>query len=92
VMLDYMKRAGEQLFQTENYVSVPPALIIMDEQGSVWTLGFARQAGPKGEYSFDVLKDGQIVGEFASRIERRGGKVRIFGRDGWKVWTGKFFI
>jgi hypothetical protein len=91
-MLEYMKRQGEQLFQTENYVSVPPALIIMDERGSVWTLGFARENGPRGEYAFDVLKDGMSTGEWASRIERRGGKVRIFGRDGWKVWTGKFFI
>jgi hypothetical protein len=32
------------------------------------------------------------TGEFASRIERRNGRIRIFARDGWKIWNGKSFI
>ena len=88
----YMRLQGAQTHLTEAYVSVPPALIIVDERGSVWTIGFDMRLGPRGEYEFDVLRDGAKTGEYASRIERRGGKVRIFTRDGWKRWTGTTFI
>lgn len=92
-MLPYMKLQGEQRFQTENYVAIPPALIILDEMGAVWTLGLIRgHDGPQGEYSFNVVRDGVDTGEFASRVERRGGRVRIFTRTGWKRWTGHTFI
>jgi hypothetical protein len=89
-----MRREGEQQYVTESYVSVPPALIITDEVGAVWTLGFQtapRGKSPDGEYAFDVLRNGAPVGEIASRIEYRG-RVRIFTADGWKRWTGISFI
>lgn len=91
----FMKWEGEQKFITESYVSVPPALIIVDEQKAVWTIGFTtapKDITPDGEYAFDVLRNGIFVGEFASRIERRKGRIRIFTRDGWKWWTGTSFI
>jgi hypothetical protein len=83
----------EQTHITEAYVSIPPACTICDETGAIWTIGFRMHAlGPKGEYSFNVLRNGAETGEFASRIERRNGKVRIFTVDGWKNWNGRSFF
>jgi hypothetical protein len=87
--LQYRRLDGEQHFVTENYVSSPPALIVLDECGSVWSLGFQRGPAPKGEYAFSVLKDGYPTGVFASRIERRGGRIRCFTGEGWKIWSGR---
>jgi hypothetical protein len=88
----YMKLQGEQHFETENYVSSPPALIVLEGNGTVWSLGFNRMFGPRGEYQFDVLANGNWTGEWASRIERRMGRIRIFTCDGWKIWSGRGFI
>lgn len=88
----YMKLQGEQLFETENYVSSPPALVVLDAQGHVFTLGFTQMAGPRGEFAFDVLKDAEFTGEWASRIERRAGQIRIFTVTGWKTFNGRSFI
>jgi hypothetical protein len=90
--LQFQTLQGPQTFVTDNYVSSPPALIIVDESGAVWTLGFNRGAPPSGEFAFDVLRDGVSVGEFASRIERRAGRIRCFTRDGWKIWNGHSFF
>lgn len=86
---------AEQKYITETYVSSPPALVITDERGARWCLGteFARMDDrPNGEFAFNVLRDGVETGEYASRIERRGGRVRIFTRSGWKYWTGRAFV
>ena len=105
-MLSYMKLQGEQTHITEEYVSSPPALVIIDGYGAVWTLGLQMAAAtddmkeryktrwdaPNGEFAFDVLRNGQPTGEWASRIERRKGKIRIFCRGGWKQWTGQSFV
>lgn len=93
--LPFMVRQGEQSHITESYVAVPPALTITDERGDVWTMGFkTAQAAdaPKGEFAFDVLRNGKDTGEIASRIERRGGKVRVLTKHGWKNWNGQFFF
>lgn len=93
--LPFFRRPGPQVHVTENYVSIPPALTITDEIGAVWTLGLVRadeRLSPKGEFAFNVLRDGEDTTEIASRIERRGGKVRIFTRHGWKRWTGREFV
>lgn len=94
--LAYMRPQAEQTHITENYVSSPPALLVVDETNTVWTLGFDRQdhkfVAPRGEYAFNVLRNGEPTGEFASRIERRNRKIRIFTADGWKVWSGKSFV
>lgn len=96
-------KAGAQ-FITENYVSSPPAAWIVDSAGNVFELGPHRyvdpnadfrqryDTDPRGEFAFNVLVNGQNSGEFASRIERRDGRVRIYTRGGWKVWNGKSFF
>jgi hypothetical protein len=83
---------GEQTHITENFVSTPPALFIKDERGDVWALGLQQVPGPRGEFAFPVVRNGIELGEFASRIERRNGKIRVFTLNGWKQWTGRTFI
>lgn len=91
----YMLPQREQTHITEHYVSSPPALLIVDESNTVWTLGMTmykhKYDAPRGEYSFPVLRNGQMTGEIASRIERCNGKIRIFTSNGWKVWNGRSF-
>lgn len=82
----------EQFHLTENYVSSPPALTIFDETGAVWCLDSDMQAGPHGEYAFSVLRNGVRIGAVASRIERRNGKIRVFTREGWRLWNGRGFV
>ena len=94
---NWMKLQGEQQFVTEEYVTVPNALWVIDERGDLWTLGFNMVQGPRGEYGFDVLRNGQSTGHYASRIEMRRGKVSIFtkdayGRSGYLRWTGQSFV
>lgn len=99
-IMPYMRLQGSQTHITEEYVSTPPALSIIDEAGAVWTLGLTMQrqqsgAGgfaPNGEYAFNVLRNAVDTGEFASRIERRDGRIRIFTAAGWKRWNGRAFI
>lgn len=96
-VLHYQRPPKEQTHITESYVSSPPALIIVDECGAVWTLGLVmppieERWGPNGEFCFNVQRNAVDVGEFASRIERRSGKIRIFTRNGWKRWSGRSFI
>lgn len=95
IILDYMLPSQAQAHVSDNYVAIPPALTITDERNQVWTLGFntaPRSKSPDGEYAFDVLLNGKFVGEVASRIERRSGRIRIFTQDGWKRWSGTIFI
>jgi len=96
IILDYMKPAPVQTHITEEYVSSPPALRILDETGAVWTLGTEYvqpgRGAPCGEFAFNVLRNGVDCDEFASRIERRRGRIRIFTATGWKHWTGRSFI
>lgn len=76
--------------KTENDVVIPPALIITDEQGDTWTLG--RNYNNLRDMEFDVMRNDQWTGEYASRIEFRRGRVRIFNRMGTKLWSGRTFI
>jgi hypothetical protein len=90
-----MVRQGEQTHITQEYVSSPPALTLIDERGDLWCLGFtAAPHGkvPGGEFAYSVLKNGTETGEFASRIERRRGRIRIFTAEGWKRWTSVSFV
>lgn len=97
-------KAGAQ-FITEHYVSSPPAAWIVDGAGTVFELGTKRwvdpsanvfrqryDTDPRGQFAFNVLMNGIDTGEYASSIERRDGRVRIFTASGWKVWTGKSFF
>jgi hypothetical protein len=90
--ISFMLPQAEQTHVTENYVSSPPALIVVDEANNVFTLGFQQMAGPRGEYGFPVCVNGLPCGEVASRIERRSGKVRIFTDTGFKQWNGRSFF
>ena len=91
-ILPYMLPRGEQTHITENYVSSPPALVIVDETGALWTLGTNCGPAPHGEFAFDVLRNGIGNGAHASRIECRCGKVRIFTHTGWRNWSGRSFV
>lgn len=74
--------------KTEAYVEIPPAMIITDERGDVWTLGLNYNQAME----FDVVRNDCSTGEFASRIVYRGGKVKIFGKAGWKTWNGRGLV
>lgn len=88
---EFMRRKGPQTHITDNYVCSPPALTITDEAGDVWALGFDSIVS-RGEFAFDVRRNGFPVGERANRIERRNGKIRIFGPEGAKTWNGRSFV
>jgi len=88
----FMQKPGIHMPVSEPYVSIPPALVIRDSKGDLWTLGFDRGGWRTGEFEFDVVRNGKKTGEYACRIEYRGGKVRIYGADRWRVWTGTRFV
>lgn len=91
VVFPWMQLQGEQGHSTESYVSSPPALTIIDSAGDLFCLGFntaPKGNAPNGEFAFNVLVNGLETGEVASRIEMRNGRVKIFSRDGWKIWNG----
>lgn len=90
--IGYMRRAGPQTHVTEDYVCTPPALTITDETGAVWSLGMTSRGVHGGEFLFDVLRNGLLAGEIANRIERRSGKISIFGPEGRKGWNGRSFV
>lgn len=90
--LPYMVPSGPQTHITEAYVSSPPALVIVDEAGSIFTLAPNRRGVIGGRFVFDVLRNGQPTGAIASVVERRGGRIRAFCADGWKRWNGNSFI
>jgi hypothetical protein len=76
--------------KTDGYVCSPPALWVRDSDGSVFTLGTEHIPGhqfPTGEYEYDVVWNGIKTGEFACRIEMRGGRIRIYGIQGWRTWS-----
>jgi hypothetical protein len=85
MILPFMILNGEQRHITENYVSIPPALVITDEAGNIWTLGFKFGPISGGEYTFNVLCNGTDTGKFANRIERRKNEIWIFTLTGWEL-------
>jgi hypothetical protein len=89
----FMAPQGPHMPTTEAYVAIPPALVIRDNEGALWTLGFERGAfWQTGEFEFDVVRNGKKTGELACRVEFRRGKVRIFGEAGWRIWNGRCFV
>ncbi len=72
--------------KTEPYVCIPPAFMISDSDGAVFTFGFNYRIH-NGEYEFNVLRNDIDTGEMAKRIEYRKGVVRIFGQYGWKTFS-----
>jgi hypothetical protein len=92
---EYCRQGRKFEYITESYVSSPPAAYIINSQGLTFTLGFNLQQlrdSPHGHYAFNILVDGKETGEFATHIEKRNGKVRIFTSSSWKIWNGRCFI
>jgi hypothetical protein len=87
-------------FQTEAYVESPPAALIVDESGNVWTLGLQEKFGyverrlkiEAAGWEFNVLLNGRSTGDWAAKIVRKNGRIAIFGSEGWKRWTGRAFV
>ena len=77
--------------RTERDVEIPPAFMITDETGAMWSFG-TEYALHNGHYEFNVIRNDVDTGEVASKIVYRGGVVTIFGRDGWRRWSGRSFI
>jgi hypothetical protein len=77
---------------SEEYVEIPPAYLITDETGAMWSFGTEYATGRDRHFEFNVLRNDVDTGEMASRITYRSGKVRIFGSAGWRTWTGKYFL
>lgn len=69
--------------KTDSYVVVPPALIITDTDGGTFTFGTEFNA--YGE--INVLRNDVATGEFAQRIEYRGGVVRLYGKGGTRSFS-----
>ena len=77
--------------KSEAYVEIPPALLITDECGDSWSVGFEYfMHGDRIHYN--VIHNDQDTGEYAEKIVYQNGRVRIFGWYGWKTYNGKTFI
>jgi hypothetical protein len=63
---------------TESYVVIPPAWIITDTDGAVWTFG--NEFNTYGE--INVLRNDVSIGEFAQWIAYHRNKVILIGKDG----------
>ncbi len=95
----YAVRDGEQVHISDTYVSTggarASAAHLDDADGARWCLGYAvgiKGRSPKGQFCYNVLRNGMEVGEMASVIEMRLGVVRIYTETGWKRWNGHTFI
>ncbi len=82
----------ERESRTERDVEIPPAFLITDETGGMWTFGNEYVEPVAGVYEFSVMRNDVDTGETASKIVYRGGVVTIYGRNGRRRWTGKSFI
>lgn len=93
-LLAFMRPQGPHMPVTENYVCSPPALTVRDNDGSVFTLGFDydEREWRTGRWEYDIVRNGEKTGEFGRIIERRQGRVRIWGADGWRTWNGRCFV
>lgn len=77
---------------SESYVEIPPAFVITDTQGGMWSLGTKFITAPSGNLEFNVIRNDLDLDEYAQKIVYQRGRVRIFGRHGWRVWNGRAFI
>jgi hypothetical protein len=77
---------------SENYVCVPPALLVTDYDGGMFTLGNEYVIN-NGLMEFNVLRNDVDTGEIAHKIEYSARVVTIYGYGyGKKRWSGKSFI
>jgi hypothetical protein len=90
----FMRPQGPHMPITDSYVSIPPALWVRDDEGSLWTLGFdfSETEWRTGRWEYDVVRNGRKTGEFAQVIEFRQKKIIIHGAEGRRVWNGRKFV
>ena len=69
---------------TDNYVVVPPALMITDHDGAVWSFGNEYRE-TRWFFEMEVLRNDVKTGHFAERIEFKAGTVVLYGKDGRRV-------
>lgn len=75
--------------RSDRDVEIPPALLITDERGGIWSFGTEYN---QHSMEFNVIRNDVDTGATASRIVYRRGVVTIFGRDGMRRWNGKTFL
>lgn len=73
-------------------VEIPPARLITDSMGGMWSLGTEFISGKNGWLEFNVLRNDVDTNETAMKIVYKKGRVAIFGRYGWKYWNDKTFV
>jgi len=71
----------ERQNKTESDVEIPPAFLITDSDGAMWTFG-SQYTIHHGEYKFSVMRHDVDTGEVAKRFVYRRGLVWIFGDYG----------
>ena len=77
--------------RSERDVEIPPAFVITDERGGMWSLG-TEYVNHGGQLEFNVIRNDVDMGEMASKIVYRGGIVTIYGSAGRRRWNGRAFI
>lgn len=77
--------------QSQPDVEIPPAFMITDSAGGMWSLGTSYVIR-NGVYEFNVIRNDVDLDEYASKIVYRRRVVWIFGQEGWRQWNGRAFI
>jgi hypothetical protein len=77
--------------KSENYVTIPPAFLITDADGGMWSFG-PEYIKHGWIFEFNVLRNDVDTGEVAYKIEYQKGVVTIYGVNGKKRWSSKSFI
>jgi hypothetical protein len=68
----------ERADPSENDVCIPPAFVITDSEGGMWTFG-NEYAWRDGQMEFNVMRNDVDMDETASRIVMKRGVVWIYG-------------
>ena len=77
--------------RSERDVEIPPAYLITDETGAMWSFG-NEYVMHNGQFEFNVIRNDVDTGEMASKIVYRKGVVTLFGQTGMRRWNGRTFI
>ena len=76
--------------KSESGLEIPPAFMITDSDGAVWTFGShynPERYAANCVLEFNVLRNDIDTGEFASRIVYDRGVVKLYGRDGQRSFS-----
>ncbi len=69
--------------RSESYVTIPPAFLITDSDGAMWTFRLWNIPSTRGNLEFSVMRNDVDTEEVAKRIGIfEGSWVRIFGHYG----------